>query len=74
MKKYGKHRKLIEKKLGRKLKPEEIIHHKDHNPTNNTLSNLEILTRQEHRILHTKGKNALYKFRKKKEIENGKTS
>ena len=71
MKHYGKHRKKVELFIGRKLKPGEIVHHKDHNPGNNTLANLEILTKEEHRILHYKGKNALYKFRKKKGVKNG---
>ena len=62
---YGKHRKILEKKLGRKLRSDEECHHRDGNPNNNEESNLEALTKQEHNILHFKGKNALYKFRKK---------
>ena len=66
MGRYKNHRKIIEKKIGRKLKPGEIIHHKDHNPLNNSVSNLEIVTLEEHNIETFKGKNALYKWRKKK--------
>jgi hypothetical protein len=36
------HRINAEKKLGRKLKKEELVHHKDENKTNNNEDNLEI--------------------------------
>jgi hypothetical protein len=38
----------IEKKLGRKLRSDEIVHHKDGDSHNNDISNLEIVTRSEH--------------------------
>jgi len=63
MTRYSRQR--LEKKLGRKLKPNEETHHKDHNPENDDPANLEPLTIREHNILHFKGKNALYKWRKK---------
>ena len=63
--KYRKHRRKIERIIGRKLEKNEIIHHKDHNSLNNDLSNLEIMTKKEHNIIHFKGKDALYKFRRK---------
>ncbi len=65
MGRYKNHRKIVEKALGRKLKTGEVVHHKDHNPENNSLSNLEVLTKTEHDILHFKGANALYKWRKR---------
>ncbi len=46
------HRYLIEQKLGRKLLPSEIIHHKDGNPSNNKINNLEIMTQNKHAQLH----------------------
>lgn len=46
------HRLVMEKHLGRKLRSDEIVHHKDHNPSNNDISNLEIMTRAEHSRLH----------------------
>ena len=61
------YRKKVEKILGRKLRPDEIVHHKDHNPENSDSSNLEVLTKEEHNILHFKGKNALYRQRRKKD-------
>ena len=65
MLKRGRSRKILEKKLGRKLRSNERCHHRDHNPENDDPKNLEALTKHEHNILHFKGKNALYKYRKK---------
>lgn len=42
------HRFLMECKLGRSLSPDEIVHHKDGDPQNNTISNLELTTNSEH--------------------------
>lgn len=67
---YSNHREIMERRLKRPLKPDEVVHHKDSNPRNNKLWNLEVMTKEEHKILHTKGKNALYKFRKKKSDSN----
>jgi hypothetical protein len=39
---------IMEKKLGRKLRPNEIVHHKDGDPNNNSISNLAVMTRAEH--------------------------
>jgi HNH endonuclease len=49
------HRVLMERHLGRKLEPWEIVHHKDENPTNNELVNLELTTFGEHASLHSNG-------------------
>ena len=46
------HRYVMEQFLGRKLLPEEDVHHKDENKLNNDPSNLEILTRSEHMSYH----------------------
>lgn len=46
------HRKRMEEHLGRKLESWEHVHHKDENPRNNDLSNLEVLTATEHVLLH----------------------
>ena len=32
----------MEKKIGRKLRKGEVVHHKDRNPKNNSLDNLEL--------------------------------
>ncbi len=46
------HRYIMEQYIGRKLKPEEIVHHIDGDKTNNEISNLKIMTRGEHSRLH----------------------
>ena len=61
---YSNHREKIEKALGRKLRKGEVVHHKDHNPGNNELSNLEVMSQHEHNIELFKGRNALYKYRR----------
>jgi len=43
---YAKY--LIEIKYGRKLAPDETVHHIDGNPKNNDYSNLQVITRSEH--------------------------
>jgi hypothetical protein len=49
------YRKIAEKGLGRKLKPKEIVHHKDGDPINNDPENLEVLQSQsEHSEIHAK--------------------
>lgn len=72
MGRYSNHREKIERLIGRKLQPGEIIHHKDHNPSNNDLANLIIVDKIEHTIIHTKGLNAWYKYRKKQSEQEGK--
>jgi len=45
----AEHRLVIERHIGRFLNPEETIHHRDGNKTNNNISNLELFaTRGEH--------------------------
>ena len=43
---------LMEKELGRKLLPNEHVHHIDQNPLNNNLSNLKVMTNSEHAAGH----------------------
>ena len=47
------HRLVMEKHIGRYLLPEEIVHHKDLNKTNNDISNLQIVTASEHTKIHS---------------------
>ena len=42
------HRLVMERHLGRYLKPDEIVHHKDSNTLNNDISNLEVLNKRDH--------------------------
>lgn len=50
------HRYLMEIKIGRKLKEEEVVHHIDGNKLNNSIDNLKILSRAEHNKLHIQQK------------------
>ena len=46
------HRVIMEKKIGRYLSSDEVVHHIDENKHNNDISNLLLLTNQEHMALH----------------------
>ena len=48
------HRAVMERHIGRKLTKDEHIHHIDGDRTNNSLSNLRLMTRGEHSKLHRK--------------------
>jgi len=65
---------LIEQKLGRLLKyiskshpNNEVVHHIDRNPSNNALTNLQLMTHKEHSYLHGKED----KFNHPREKETG---
>jgi hypothetical protein len=57
------HIQVVEKKLGRKLSSKERVHHKDGNPANNKLGNLQLLASQG---AHNKIDPALHKGGRKK--------
>lgn len=46
------HRVVMEKHLGRPLENHEHVHHRDGDPSNNDISNLELTTNSEHRKYH----------------------
>jgi hypothetical protein len=46
------HRSKIEELLGRKLKTNEVVHHKDEIKKNNDIENLELMTISKHSKLH----------------------
>lgn len=47
------HRIVMENHLGRLLKKEEVVHHKDGNRKNNHIDNLEVLSNNYHAAMHT---------------------
>ena len=46
------HQVLIELKIGRKIKKDEVVHHKDLDNLNNNIDNLKLMKRTEHSKLH----------------------
>lgn len=44
------HRLLAARHLGRPLRPEEVVHHRDGDSLNNALENLEVLPDQRHHV------------------------
>lgn len=59
------HRYIMEQQLGRKLRENEVVHHKNGIPFDNRLENLEVLTNTEHTRLHHVGSKRNEKTRKK---------
>jgi hypothetical protein len=58
-----KHNVIMENYIGRVLRPEkgEEVHHKDGNPANNALSNLELSSKEEHPRGHALSDNPFWK-------------
>lgn len=58
------HIKVMEDHIGRKLKPNETIHHRNRDRTDNRIENLVLATRSEHQMIHRekrmKGKIKIY--------------
>lgn len=46
------HRSLMESAIGRRLANDEVVHHIDHNRSNNVIENLQLMKRSEHASLH----------------------
>jgi hypothetical protein len=49
------HRLVMERHLGRYLTTSEVVHHRDGNPTNNAIENLELFASQADHIRHAHG-------------------
>jgi hypothetical protein len=63
--KIDEHRYIMEQHLGRRLESWEVVHHKDGDKFNNDLSNLELMTREEHSREHMLGNVISYDVKKK---------
>ena len=48
----GAHVVLMEQHICRPLREDEVVHHIDHNRSNNEITNLQLMTRAEHTRLH----------------------
>jgi HNH endonuclease len=55
-KKIDEHRFVMESKIGKRLGFNRVVHHKDEDPRNNNIDNLEILSRAAHGRLHGTGR------------------
>jgi len=51
------HRLIIEEKIGRYLRKDEFVHHKNHIKTDNRIENLELMNKSSHHSHHSKGEN-----------------
>lgn len=61
------HRVVVEQSIGRRLEPWEVVHHKDGNPSNNAIENLEVVEFGAHTAEHHAGSRKSYEARRSME-------
>ena len=61
------HRVIVEQSIGRRLDPWEVVHHKDGNPSNNEIDNLEIVEFGSHTAKHHTGTRKSYEAKRSME-------
>ncbi len=54
------HRKVAANKIGRSLRNDEVVHHKDGDKTNFRKNNLAVMSRSAHSSLHAKKRRGLF--------------
>jgi len=69
-KKMDAHRHLMETLIGRPLDKDEVVHHRDGNPLNNSPDNLVVMTRSEHTKLHMRDLPNLHTLTPEQQREN----
>jgi hypothetical protein len=52
IKKIGGHRIIMDRLMGGQLRKEEIVHHIDGSPQNNSINNLMVMSRSSHKKIH----------------------
>ncbi|MBT4377140.1 HNH endonuclease [archaeon] len=57
---HSVHKRVVEKKMGGKVRKGFQVHHKDGNKTNNRPSNLWVVSKAKHKKLHPKKKKSFW--------------